>query len=143
MQPSSSTAVGPDPDLALDSGRTGSGSGTRQWSTAVGPDELRTQLVDLLLDRGRAGSGTRPGRHAAAAVLARKPDGPRRIGCDDYRGLNAVTRPARWARPSSRRPAPHIDAPLDGARGSRFFRVTKPDLASSPHQLRGVRAADR
>ena len=35
---------------------------------------------------------------------------------------------------------PHIDALLDGTRGSRFF--TKLDLASSYHQLR-VRAADR
>jgi hypothetical protein len=65
-------------------------------------------------------------------VFARKPDGSWRI-CYDYRGLNAITRPAV-------EPLPHIDALLDGTRGSRFF--TKLDLASSYHQLR-VRAADR
>ena len=37
-------------------------------------------------------------------------------------------------------PLPHIDALLDGTRGSCFF--TKLDLASSYHQLR-VRACDR
>ena len=53
--------------------------------------------------------------------------------CYDYRGLSAITRPAV-------EPLPHIDALLDGTRGSRFF--TKLDLASSYHQLR-LRAADR
>ena len=65
-------------------------------------------------------------------AFARKPDGSWRI-CYDYRGLNAITRPAV-------EPLPHIDALLDGTRGSRFF--TKLDLASSYLQLR-VRAADR
>ncbi len=65
-------------------------------------------------------------------MFARKPDGSRSI-CYDYRGLNAITRPAV-------EPLPHIDALLDGTRGSRFF--NKLDLASSYHQLR-VRAADR
>jgi hypothetical protein len=65
-------------------------------------------------------------------VFARKPDGAWRI-CYDYRGLDAITRPAV-------EPLPHIDALLDGTRGSRFF--TKLDLASSYHQLR-VRAVDR
>ena len=48
--------------------------------------------------------------------------------CYDYRCLNraAITRPAV-------EPLPHIDALLDGTRGSRFF--TKLDLASSYHQL--------
>ena len=64
-------------------------------------------------------------------AFARKPDGSWRI-CYDYRGLNAITRPA--VEP------PHIDALLDGTRGSLFF--TKLDLASSYHQLR-VLAADR
>ncbi len=62
--------------------------------------------------------------HTAAVVFARKPDGSWRI-CYDYRGLNAITRPAV-------EPLPH-DALLDGTRGSRFF--TKLDLASSFHQL--------
>ena len=70
--------------------------------------------------------------HAASVVFARKPDGTWRI-CYDYRGLNAITRPAV-------EPHPHIDALLDGTRGSCFF--TKLDLASSYHQLR-VRASDR
>ncbi len=64
-------------------------------------------------------------------VFARKPDGSWRI-CFDYWGLSAITRPAV-------EPFPHIDALLDGTRGSRFF--IKLDLASSYHQLR-VRAAD-
>ena len=51
----------------------------------------------------------------------------------NYRGLNAITRPAV-------EPLQHIDALLDGIRGSRFF--TKFDLAGRFHQLR-VRAADR
>ena len=91
--------------------------------------ELRTQLVDLL-DRGWIQHST--AGHAASVVFARKPDGTWRI-CYDYRGLNAITRPAV-------EPLPHIDALLDGTRGSCFF--TKLDLASSYHQLR-VRAADR
>ena len=65
-------------------------------------------------------------------VFARKPDGSWRI-CYDYRGLNAITRPAV-------EPLPHIDALLDATRGSSYF--TKLDLASSYHQLR-VRASDR
>jgi len=91
--------------------------------------ELRTQLIDLL-DRGWIQHST--AGHAAAVVFARKPDGSWRI-CYDYRGLNAITRPAV-------EPLPHIDALLDNTRGSRFF--TKLDLASSYHQLR-VRSADR
>ena len=91
--------------------------------------ELRTQLIDLL-DRGWIQHST--AGHAAAVVFARKPDGTWRI-CYDYRGLNAITRPAV-------EPLPHIDALLDGTRGSRFF--TKLDLASSYHQLR-LRATDR
>jgi hypothetical protein len=91
--------------------------------------ELRAQLIDLL-DRGWIQHST--AGHAAAAVFARKPDGSWRI-CYDYRGLNAITRPTV-------EPLPHIDALLDGTRGSHFF--TKLDLASSYHQLR-VRASDR
>jgi len=91
--------------------------------------ELRAQLVDLL-DRGWIQHST--AGHAASVVFARKPDGTWRIGYD-YRGLNAITRPAV-------EPLPHIDALLDGTRGSCFF--TKLDLASSYHQLR-VRPADR
>ena len=91
--------------------------------------ELRTQLIDLL-DRGWIQHST--AGHAAAVVFARKPDGSWRI-CYDYRGLNAITRPAV-------EPLPHIDALLDNTRGSRFF--TKLDLASSYHQLR-VRSTDR
>ena len=91
--------------------------------------ELRAQLIDLLA-RGWIQHST--AGHAAAVVFARKPDGSWRI-CYDYRGLNAITRPAV-------EPLPHIDALLDGTRGSRFF--TKLDLASSYHQLR-VRASDR
>jgi hypothetical protein len=91
--------------------------------------ELRAQLIDLL-DRGWIQHST--AGHAAAVVFARKPDGSWRI-CYDYRGLNAITRPAV-------EPLPHIDALLDGTRGSCYF--TKLDLASSYHQLR-VRASDR
>ena len=91
--------------------------------------ELRGQLVDLL-DRGWIQHST--AGHAASVVFARKPDGTWRI-CYDYRGLNAITRPAV-------EPLPHIDALLDGTRGSCFF--TKLDLASSYHQLR-VREQDR
>ena len=91
--------------------------------------ELRAQLVDLL-ERGWIQHST--AGHAASVVFARKPDGTWRI-CYDYRGLNAITRPAV-------EPLPHIDALLDGTRGSCFF--TKLDLASSYHQLR-VRPADR
>ncbi len=92
--------------------------------------ELRTQLVDLLdrwwIQHSMAG-------HAASVVFARKPDGTWRI-CYDYWGLNAISRPA--VEP----PLPHIDALLDGTRGSCFF--TKLDLASSYHQLR-VRACNQ
>ena len=80
--------------------------------------ELRAQLVDLL-DRGWIQHST--AGHAAAVVFARKADGSWRIYYD-YRGLNVITRPAV-------EPLPHIDALLDGTRGSRFF--TKLDLASS------------
>jgi hypothetical protein len=48
-------------------------------------------------------------------------------------GLNTITRPAVEQ-------LPHIDALLDGTRGSCYF--TKLDLASSYHQLR-VLASDR
>ena len=65
--------------------------------------ELRAQLIDLL-DRGWIQHST--AGHAAAVVFARKPDGTWRI-CYDYRGLNAITRPAV-------EPLPHIDALLDG-----------------------------
>ena len=80
--------------------------------------ELRAQLVDLL-DRGWIQHST--AGHAASVVFARKPDGTWRI-CYDYRGLNAISRPAV-------EPLPHIDALLDNTRGSCFF--TKLDLASS------------
>ena len=91
--------------------------------------ELRKQLTDLL-DRGWIQHST--AGHAAAVVFARKPDGSWRI-CYDYRGLNAITRPAV-------EPLPHIDALLDSTRGSCFF--TKLDLASAYHQL-SVREKDR
>ncbi len=90
--------------------------------------ELRTQLVDLL-DRGWIQHST--AAHAASVVFARKPDGTWHI-CYDYRSLNANTRPAVEQ-------LPHIDALLDGTRGSCFF--TKLDLASSYHQLQ-IRASD-
>jgi hypothetical protein len=90
--------------------------------------ELRAQLIDLL-DRGWIQHST--AGHAAAMVFARKSDGSWRI-CYDYRGLNAITRPAVEL-------LPHIDALLDATRGSSYF--TKLDLASSYHQLR-VRASD-
>jgi hypothetical protein len=67
--------------------------------------ELRAQLIDLL-DRGWIQHST--AGHAAAVVFARKPDGSWRI-CYDYRGLNAITRPAV-------EPLPHIDALLDATR---------------------------
>ena len=91
--------------------------------------ELRAQLVDLL-SRGWIQHST--AGHAAAVVFARKPDGTWRI-CYDYRGLNAITRPAV-------KPLPHIDALLDGTQGSHFF--TKLDLLQRYHQLR-VRESDR
>ena len=72
--------------------------------------QQRAQLIDLL-DRGWIQHPT--AGHATAVVFARKPDGTSRI-CYDYRGLNAMTRPAV-------EPLPHIDALLDGTRGSRFF----------------------
>ncbi len=93
--------------------------------------ELRAQLIDLL-DSGWIHWQHSTAGHAAAVVFARKPDGTWRI-CYDYRGLNAITRPAV-------EPLPHIDALLDSMRGSRFF--TKLDLASSFHQLQ-VRSTDR
>jgi hypothetical protein len=74
--------------------------------------------------------GTRGG--CGVPKFARKPDGLWCI-CYDYRSLNAITRPAV-------EPLPHIDALLDGTRGSCYF--TKLDLASSYHQLR-VRFSDR
>ncbi len=85
--------------------------------------ELRAQLVDLL-DRGWIQHST--AGHAASVVFASNPNGIWRICCD-YRGLNAITRPAV-------EPLPHIDALLDGTRGSCLF--TKLDLASSYHQFR-------
>ncbi len=69
--------------------------------------ELRTQLVDLL-DRGWIQHST--AGHAASVVFAQKPDGTWRT-CYDYRGLNAISRPAV-------EPLPHIDALLDRTRGS-------------------------
>ena len=90
---------------------------------------IAAQLVDLL-DRGRIQHST--AGHAAAVLFTRKPDGLWRI-CYDHRGLNAITRPAV-------EPLPHIDALLDGMRGSLFF--TKLCLASSYNQLQ-VLASDR
>ena len=86
--------------------------------------ELRAQLIDLL-DRGWIQHST--AGHAAAVVFARKPDGSWRI-CYDYRGLNAITRPAVEL-------LPHIEH-------SGITFLIKLDLASSYHQLR-VRFADR
>ena len=54
-------------------------------------------------------------------VFARKPDETWCI-CYDYRGRHAITRPAV-------EPLPHIDALLDGTRGSRSY--TKLDLTTS------------
>jgi hypothetical protein len=72
--------------------------------------ELRVQLIDLLhsgwIQHSTAG-------HAASVVFAWKPDGSWHI-CYGYRGLNAITRPVV-------EPLPHIDALLDGMRGSRVF----------------------
>ena len=59
------------------------------------------------------------------------PDGSWRI-CYDYRGLNAASK-----RPDVE-PLPHIDALLDGTRGSRL--PTNFDLASSYRQLRVLAA---
>ena len=70
---------------------------------------------------------------AVGSSTRRKPDGSWRI-CYDYRGLNAITRPAV-------EPLPHIDALLNGARGSRFF--AKLFLASSSCRQLRVRAAYR
>jgi hypothetical protein len=69
--------------------------------------ELRAQPIDLL-DRGWITAG-----HSAAVVLARKLDGSWHI-CYDYRGLNAITRPAVEQ-------LQQIDALLDGTRGSCYF----------------------
>ncbi len=91
--------------------------------------ELRAKLIDLL-DRGWIQHST--AGHAAVGVFARKPDGSWLI-CYNYKGLNAITRPAV-------EPLPHIDALLDGTWMSHFF--TKLDLASSYNQLR-VRPADQ
>jgi hypothetical protein len=122
----------PDRGMELEL-ETGGAPMPRSWPVKRLSDgelaELRTQLIDLL-ERGWIQHST--AGHAAAVVFARKPDGSWRI-CYDYRGLNAITRPAV-------EPLPHIDALLDNTRGSRFF--TKLDLASSYHQLR-VRTADR
>ena len=68
--------------------------------------ELRKQLHDLL-DNGWIQHST--AGHAASVVFVRKPDGTWRI-CYDYRGLNAITRPAI-------EPMQHIDALLDSTRG--------------------------
>jgi hypothetical protein len=67
-------------------------------------------------------------------VFARKPDGTWRI-CYDYWGFNAITRPAV-------EPLPHIDALLDGTRGSLSGFFTKLDVASRYHELL-VRASDQ
>ncbi len=86
--------------------------------------EAHSSSSDIdLLDRGWIQHST--AGHAASVVFAWKPDGTWSI-CYDYRGLNAITRPAV-------EPLPHIDALLDGKRGSPFF--TKLDLPSSYHQL--------
>jgi hypothetical protein len=91
--------------------------------------ELLKQPMDLL-DRGwiqQSAAG-----HAAAGVLARKPNGSWRI-CYHYRRLNAIICPAV-------EPLTHIDALLDSTHGSCFF--TKLDLVSAYHQL-SAREKDR
>ena len=65
-------------------------------------------------------------------MLARKPDGTWRIGCD-YQDLNGLGRPTA-------EPLPHIAALPDGTRGARVFNEL--DLAGNCHQLHG-RAPDR
>jgi hypothetical protein len=91
--------------------------------------ESRGQLVDLL-DQGWIQHSA--ASHAASVVFVSKQDGTWRI-CYDFRGLNAITRPAV-------EPLQHIDELLDWTRWSCFF--TKLDLASSYHQLR-VREQDQ
>jgi hypothetical protein len=66
--------------------------------------EICAQLINMF-DRGWIQHST--AGLEAAVVFARKPDGSWRI-CYDYRGLNAITRPAV-------EPLPHIDALLSSA----------------------------
>jgi hypothetical protein len=70
----------------------------------------RAQPIDLL-DCGWIQHST--AGHLAAVVFARKPDGSWHI-CYNYRGLNAITRPAVEQ-------LQQIDALLDGTRGSCYF----------------------
>ena len=81
--------------------------------------ELRAQFIDLL-DRGGIQHST--AGHAAAAVLARKPDGSWRIRFD-YRGFNAITQPAVEQ-------LPHIDALLDAESTARGGLGSSPSLVS-------------
>ncbi len=73
-------------------------------------------------------------------AFARKPDGTLwcRICCD-YRGLRVFA--ISLSRPAAEL-LPHIDALLDGTWGSRCFKLTKLNLASSYHKLR-VLASNR
>jgi hypothetical protein len=124
------------------------GDAPMQWSRPVKRlsegelAELLTQLVDLL-DRGWIQTST--AGHAALVVFTQTPDWTWRI-CYDIQGLNAITRQAVARDASAHRRAawqlPHIDALLDGTRGSCFF--TKFDLATATTSCRfGPRTGGR
>jgi hypothetical protein len=125
--------AGPPPGLPPDRGpefelriETGSAPMPRsrpmkRWSQGE-LDECRRQVA-LLLDNGWIRPST--ASHAASVVFARKADGSWRF-CQDYRGLNAITR-------RSVEPLPHVDQLVEETRRARFF--TKLDLASAYHQF--------
>ena len=100
----------------------------KRWSQGE-LDECR-QHVTALLDNGWITPSQ--ASHAASIVFARKADGTWRF-CQDYRGLNAITK-------KSVEPLPHVDQLVDETRGARFF--SKLDLASAYHQFR-IRAEDQ
>ena len=104
-------------ELRCDGRRSDAGS---RPVTRRSDGELRAQLIGLL-DRGWIQNST--AGHAAAMVFASKPDGSWHI-CYDCRGLHAITRPAV-------EPLPHIDALLDGTRGSRSFAKLDPAAITS------------
>ena len=110
------------------------------------------RLSDTVRCRARGGARTtrRPARpESTAAGSSIRPRGTLRQSCSPAsrtgRGASVTTIVASMLSHAAHtrsavEPLPHIDALLDGTRGSRFF--TKLDLASSYHQLQ-VRASDR
>jgi hypothetical protein len=115
----SSAAVLPIPPVVASSDGVRRAPSSVSSSVLEGADDpafaaLKAEYVDGLGGSPPGAAWSSSSRRARRASR-RKPDGTWRI-CYDYRGLNAISRPAVTVEP-----LPHMDALLDRTRGSRYF----------------------